>query len=119
MDLKPGETRHNDHAGLLLFAKSLGSLPQTITPPEPLFQQWLASLFLGALNIEQTKFLNWEDLSQLIGATTRSLALQRTSLKALATPGNQTATCTPPPASPSTSSVATTTKTSAAALSRS
>ncbi len=33
--------------------------------------------------------MNWEDLSQLIGPTTRSLALQRTSLKALATPGNQ------------------------------
>ena len=44
---------------------------------------------LGALNIEQTKFLNWEDLSQLIGPTTRSLALQRTHLKALATPDHQ------------------------------
>lgn len=33
--------------------------------------------------------MNWEDLSQLIGPTTRSLALQRTSLKALATPSHQ------------------------------
>ena len=33
--------------------------------------------------------MNWEALSQLIGPTTRSLALQRTSLKALATPNNQ------------------------------
>lgn len=33
--------------------------------------------------------MNWEDLRQLIGPTTRSLALQRTSLKALATPSHQ------------------------------
>ena len=38
--------------------------------------------------MDQTKFLNWADLDFLLGTTTRSPALQRTSLKALATPGN-------------------------------
>ena len=33
--------------------------------------------------------MNWDDLSNLIGPTTRSLGPQRVSLKALATPGNQ------------------------------
>ena len=53
-----------------------------------MLQQWLASLLLGALNIEQTKFLNWADLDFLLGTTTRSPSLQRTSLRALATPEN-------------------------------
>jgi hypothetical protein len=87
-ELKPGETRHNDHAGLLLFASALGHIAGSVTPPQPLLQQWLAGLLLGALNVEQTKFLNWTDLDFLLGTTTRSPALQRTSLKALATAEN-------------------------------
>jgi hypothetical protein len=44
---------------------------QVFDPAEPLFKQWLASLFLGALNLEQTKFLNWPDLSRLLGRVVR------------------------------------------------
>src|SRR6478752_5976519 len=48
-----------DHAGVLVFAPSLLAIAQVLDPPEARFTQWLASLLLGALNIEQTKFLNW------------------------------------------------------------
>ena len=55
-----------DHAGLLVFAPILLAIAQVLDPPEPRFAQWLASLLLGALNIEQSKFLNWQDLTDLL-----------------------------------------------------
>jgi len=45
----------------------------------------LASLLLGAINIEQTKFLNWTDLSQLLGAVVRFAHPQRQELERVAT----------------------------------
>ena len=50
-----------DHAGVLVLAPILVGVAQVVDPAEPLFKQWLASLLLGALNIEQTKFLNWPE----------------------------------------------------------
>ncbi|MEK6572873.1 MAG: hypothetical protein AABZ58_00970, partial [Chloroflexota bacterium] len=46
---------------------------------------WLASLLLGALNIEQTKFLNGEDLSRLLGSVVRFPHPQRQELERVAT----------------------------------
>jgi hypothetical protein len=41
---------------VLVLAPVLVAVAQVVDPAEPLFKQWLASLLLGALNIEQTKF---------------------------------------------------------------
>ena len=81
-----GTTVFSNHAGLLLFADSLRSLANTLTPPEPLLAQWLGCILLGAANIEQTKYLNWPDLSLLLGTTVRFPTTQREGLQRLATP---------------------------------
>ena len=84
--LEPGpQTLWCDHAGLLVFAPTLLALTQVLDPPEALFKQWLASLLLGALNIEQTKFLNWEDMSRLLGSVVRFPHPQRQELERVAT----------------------------------
>jgi hypothetical protein len=77
-----------DHAGVLLFAPMLLATAQVLDPPEALFKQWLASLLLGALNIEQTKFLNWEDLSRLLGSVVRFPHPQRQELERVASEAN-------------------------------
>jgi hypothetical protein len=77
-----------DHAGVLVFAPSLLAIAQVLDPPEARFTQWLASLLLGALNIEQTKFLNWEDLAQLLASVVRFPHPQRQELERLATPAS-------------------------------
>ncbi|MCI0419920.1 MAG: hypothetical protein L0312_11965 [Acidobacteria bacterium] len=74
-----------DHAGVLVFAPMLLAIAQVLDPPEALFKQWLASLLLGALNIEQTKFLNWEDMSRLLGSVVRFPHPQRQELERVAT----------------------------------
>jgi len=79
------QTHWCDHAGVLVFAPTLLALAQVLNPPEALFKQWLASLLLGALNIEQTKFLNWEDLSRLLGSVVRFPHPQRQELERVAT----------------------------------
>ena len=84
----PPQTLWCDHAGVLLFAPTLLAIAQVLDPPEALFKQWLASLLLGALNIEQTKFLNWEDLSRLLGAVVRFPHPQRQQLERVAQPAS-------------------------------
>ena len=79
------QTHWCDHAGVLVFAPMLVAIAQVLDPPEPLFRQWLASLLLGALNIEQTKFLNWEDMSRLLGSVVRFPHPQRQELDRVAT----------------------------------
>jgi hypothetical protein len=82
---QPGETYGCDHAGLLWFAAGLGGLCAATDPPEPLLAQWLASVLLGAMNIEQTKYLNWDDLSLLLASVVRFPTPQREQLKRLST----------------------------------
>ena len=74
-----------DHAGLLIFAQALVAVSQAMDAPQPLFKQWLASLLLGAMNIEQTKFLNWLDMSRLLGSVVRFPYPQRQELERIAT----------------------------------
>ena len=78
------QTLRCDHAGLMVFAPTLLALTQVLDPPEALFKQWLASLLLGALNIEQTKFLNWQDMSRLLGSVVRFPHPQRQELERVA-----------------------------------
>jgi hypothetical protein len=77
-----------DHVGVLVLAPVLVAVAQVVDPAEPLFKQWLASLLLGALNIEQTKFLNWPDLSRLLGTVVRFPFPQRQGLERVATQAN-------------------------------
>ena len=74
-----------NHAGLLMFAESLIELSACVKPAQPVLSQWLGSLLLGAQNIEQTKFLNWEDLELMLGQVIRFPAAQRGQLKTLGT----------------------------------
>ena len=83
---EPGEATLCDHAGVLIFAAALASLPAVVDPPQPILAQWLASTLLGAHNIEQTKLLNWSDLGLLLGTAVRFPAPQRELLGKLATP---------------------------------
>ena len=49
-----------DHAGVLIFASALARVSKvSVSVQAILAQQWMAALWLGAQNIEQTKFLNW------------------------------------------------------------
>lgn len=81
----PGQSVWCDHAGVLLFARALNQVSAVVEPPQPLLRQWSASLLLGAVNIEQTKFLNWQDLELLLGTVVRFPAPQRELLKSVAT----------------------------------
>lgn len=83
LDLSPGSTRLCDHAGVLLFAPELMALGHLLPEPAPLLPQWFASLLQGAINIEQTKYLNASDLDLLLGHVTRTLGLQRQELRSL------------------------------------
>jgi len=73
-----------DHVGMLMFAAALSTIPHATTASEPLLTQWLGSILLGALNIEQTKYLNWGDLGNLLGNTVRFPTPQREQLTRLA-----------------------------------
>lgn len=81
----PGQSVWCDHAGVLLFARALNEVSAVVQPPQPMLRQWSASLLLGAVNIEQTKFLNWQDLELLLGTVVRFPAPQRELLKSVAT----------------------------------
>ena len=72
------------HLGVLVFSPWLGRLEQHFTPQGQFWKQWSASLLLGALNIEQSKLLDFEDLNRLFGPTTRSLPSQRSELSRVA-----------------------------------
>lgn len=83
--LPPAGHRWCEHAGLLIFAASLIQLNARVAAARPFLVQWLSTLLLGAQNIEQTKFLNWEDLELLLGQVIRFPLAQRSQLKALST----------------------------------
>ena len=72
------------HLGVLLFSAVLLDLEKQIATGGWLLKQWLATLLLGAVNIEQTKLLDFEDLHRLLGRTLRSLFPQRSQLSELA-----------------------------------
>jgi len=73
-----------DHAGVLIFAPALVAISQVSPTPQRVLAQWMAALLLGAQNIEQTKYLNWEDLELILGQVVRFPTPQRDQLKALA-----------------------------------
>jgi len=80
----PPTTSFCHHVGVLLFFKVLWGLEQHVATEGWLLKQWLAALLLGAVNIEQTKLLDFEALERLLGRTLRSRFPQRCQLKELA-----------------------------------
>lgn len=74
------QTMHCDHLGVLLFCGVLLELTGALPDEGAMLKQWLACIFLGAVNIEQTKYLNWNDLNELLGPVVRSPKTQRRQL---------------------------------------
>jgi hypothetical protein len=72
------------HLGVLLFSAVLLGLEEQVATGGWLLKQWLATLLLGAVNLEQTKLLDFADLRRLLGRTLRSLFPQRSQLSELA-----------------------------------
>ena len=72
------------HLGVLLFSAVLLGVEKEVAASGWLLKQWLATLLLEAVNIEQTKLLDFEDLRRLLGRTLRSLFPQRSQLTELA-----------------------------------
>lgn len=79
-----GQTVWCEHAGLFLFAEALAGVSQVVAPVQPWLGQALGGVLAGALNLEQTKYLNPEDLDLLLRASVRGLGPQRQRLKELA-----------------------------------
>ena len=73
-----------DHVGVLIFATALASISKVSGTAQSILAQWMAALWLGAQNIEQTKYLNWEDLQLVLGQVVCYPTAQRDRLKDLA-----------------------------------
>jgi len=79
------------HVGVLLFSAMLAQLWQHLGDKTRMVQQWLVTILLGAVNIEQTKTLDFESLQLLLGKPViRSLYSQRTYLDEFADQENLT-----------------------------
>lgn len=78
------KTQFNHHLGVLIFSSFLSKVEATVGQKGWLVKQWLACLLLGAVNIEQSKLLDFDDLDWMFGKTLRCLHPQRTELGSLA-----------------------------------
>ena len=79
------------HVGVLLFSNLLAQLWRCLGEKARMIQQWIVTILLGAVNIEQTKTLDFDSLQRLLGGQViRSLYCQRTYLDELADQENLT-----------------------------
>ena len=65
------------HLGVLLFSQVLLQVNEVGGESGWVLKQWLCSILLGALNIEQSKLLDLDGLSRMIGRTQKSRHPQR------------------------------------------
>ena len=72
------------HLGVLLLGPILLAMDRIHTTGGWILKQWLATLLLGAVNIEQTKLLDLDDLGEILGRTLLPPRLQRGELGRLA-----------------------------------
>ncbi|MCP4599578.1 MAG: hypothetical protein GY847_03395 [Proteobacteria bacterium] len=79
------------HLGVLLFSPILLRVASLSEEAGGFLKQWLAAVLLGAVNIEQTKLLDFDALGGLLGQTRRSLQPQRMALRKVAEAGVATA----------------------------
>lgn len=70
------------HAGVLFFSAWLSRLDQL--HGGTLLKQWLALVLLEAVNIEQSKYVNWECLSLFFGTVLSGTVEQRLQLERIA-----------------------------------
>ena len=76
--------RFVNHIGVLIFSSVLKKIDALTLEAGWLAKQWLATLFLGSVNIEQSKLLDFESLDFILGKTLLSRRPQREKLEALA-----------------------------------
>ena len=77
------------HVGVLLFSHLLTPLWQCLGDKTRMIQQWIVTILLGAVNIEQTKTLDFDSLQRLLGKPViPTLYCQRTYLEELADQDN-------------------------------
>ena len=74
------------HLGVLLFSSLLLRVEGFMGQGGWVIKQWLAALLLGAVNIEQSKLLDFDDLRFLLGQIIRIPHRQRLELGRLAMP---------------------------------
>jgi hypothetical protein len=74
------------HAGVLIFSWWLSQLQHLHTQGE-LLKQWLTLVLLEAINIEQSKYVNWQSLSMFLGHTVSGTVEQRRMLGEIASSG--------------------------------
>ena len=72
------------HLGVTIFSSVLQKVEALNNTAGWLMKQWLAALFLGTVNIEQSKLLDFESLNAVLGRTLFSRCPQRKHLEALA-----------------------------------
>jgi hypothetical protein len=72
------------HLGVTMFSSVLQKVEALHNTSGWLLKQWLAALFLGTVNIEQSKLLDFESLNTVLGRTLLSRCPQRKYLEALA-----------------------------------
>ena len=72
------------HAGILLFSAYLNRFEAVLGGGADFIKQWIVTVLLGAVNIEQSKLLNGHDLQRLLGQATVNLNQQRQALGELA-----------------------------------
>ena len=84
-EVKPRiKMRFVHHLGVTIFSSVLQKVEVLNNTTGWLMKQWLASLFLGTVNIEQSKLLDFESLNAVLGRTLFSRCPQRKHLEALA-----------------------------------
>jgi len=79
-----GAVRFVHHLGVLMFSAVLLKVAVVMRKTGWVAKQWLAALFLGAVNIEQSKLLDFDGLEAILGKTLRCRRPQRLQLGALA-----------------------------------
>jgi hypothetical protein len=68
------------HVGVLLFSMMITKLDKFLEDEALIVKQWISAILLGAINIEQTKLLDFNALEVFFGNVFRSLQIQRAQL---------------------------------------
>lgn len=79
-----GSVRFVHHLGVLMFSSVLLKVEALVAEGGWMVKQWLATIFLAAVNIERSKLLDFDGLGMMLGRTLRCLRPQRLQLGALA-----------------------------------
>lgn len=79
-----GEYLFCHHVGVLLFSGFFAKINHLLGDQAGMVKQWLATILLGAINIEQTKTLDFDALEAFLGKVSRNLGAQRNQLENMA-----------------------------------